>query len=60
MTMYKYMYTVNKQVIEPYWWKYVKGWEQYFEELSTFIYSLSRGRMTYANEGYTEYGAWPF
>lgn len=31
------------------------GWEQYFEELSTFICSLGRGRTTYANEGYTEY-----
>lgn len=31
------------------------GWEQYFEELSTFICSLGRGRITYANENYTEY-----
>lgn len=30
-------------------------WEQYFEELSTFICSLHRGRITYANENYTEY-----
>ena len=30
-------------------------WEQYFEELSTFICSLDRGRIAYANEGYTEY-----
>lgn len=31
------------------------GWEQYFEELSMFICSLGRGRIAYANEGYTEY-----
>ena len=31
------------------------GWENYFEELSTFISSLGRGRITYANESYTEY-----
>ena len=31
------------------------GWEQYFKELSTVICSLSRGRIGYANESYTEY-----
>ena len=31
------------------------GWEQYFEELSTFVFSLGRGRIAYANESYTEY-----
>ena len=31
------------------------GWENYFEEVSTFISSLGRGRITYANESYTEY-----
>ena len=31
------------------------GWEQYFEELSTFVFSLGRGRIVYANESYTDY-----
>lgn len=31
------------------------GWEQYFEELSTVICSLERGRIAYANESYTDY-----
>ena len=31
------------------------GWENYFEELSTFIGSLGGGRIRCANESYTEY-----
>ena len=30
------------------------GWEQYFEELSTFVSSIGRSRIAYANERYTQ------
>ena len=33
----------------------MSDWEQYFEEVSTFILSLDREMMSYANEDYTEY-----
>ena len=42
--------SLHSEDTNPLW-----GWEQYFEELSTFICSLGRGRIAYANESYTEY-----
>lgn len=33
----------------------LSSWETYFEEVSLFISSLGRGRISFANQEYTEY-----